>query len=215
MNAIPGPVVPVAGKPVDLYVASDGKCRDVAGPCPHVVCRHHLDCRTEGWQVPRPRECSYTCALEVAEMGSHSASEVGYALGLGRERVRQIEKRALAKIRRRAPELFEVFLAVFRDRVPFAGSSRDDSDDGERGETEEEVRPSRPSESAYDGQKSLGSTYGIGRVAVSRRLRSCGFVVMVVERSAIDTWKAQTDKGVRFVRYLQGTWKISKEEPSE
>ena len=50
-----------------------------------------------------PRTSTYesesTCTLDVAADGNHTLDEVGKYLGITRERVRQIETKALAKVR--------------------------------------------------------------------------------------------------------------------
>lgn len=74
-------------------------------PCPWVGCRHHLyldvnaqgsikmDARYGVWETP-----GETCALDVAEAGPHTISEVAALIGTTYERVRQIEEAALAKL---------------------------------------------------------------------------------------------------------------------
>ena len=80
---------------------------DCAGghrPCPFVSCKFHLKLDVtvwggvmdnfpgvEVWQMPE------TCALDVAERGSHSLSIVGKLVSLTRERIRQIERKALQR----------------------------------------------------------------------------------------------------------------------
>jgi hypothetical protein len=75
-------------------------------PCPHVSCKHHLAIEVhpenggirqnfpdrEVWQIPE------TCALVVADRGGMDGAAVGQVTNLTRERVRQIEARALAKL---------------------------------------------------------------------------------------------------------------------
>jgi hypothetical protein len=75
-------------------------------PCPHVSCRHHLyldvSPRTgaiklnvpdlEVWDLPT------SCALDVAENGATTLEDVGGILNLTRERIRQLELSALARL---------------------------------------------------------------------------------------------------------------------
>lgn len=97
-----------------------GECVLEPRPCPFVGCRYHLalDVTEAGgirWSHPGAEleQLEETCALDVAEkrlvVGSpqyhrpHRSAHitlhrVGQLLGLTRERVRQIEARALAKL---------------------------------------------------------------------------------------------------------------------
>ena len=84
-------------------------CIDAERPCPWAGCRHHL------WlDVKRDRDgdetiivngyCDIedmpdTCALDCAERGGMTLEAVGATLGVTRERVRQIELRAIDKLR--------------------------------------------------------------------------------------------------------------------
>lgn len=74
-------------------------------PCPFVSCRHHLylDVKPNGSigltfgerdvdQIPE------TCSLDVAARGEHTLEDVGGLLGITRERMRQLQDRALRKI---------------------------------------------------------------------------------------------------------------------
>lgn len=58
-------------------------CVNGPRPCPWVSCRHHLEHEDE------------SCSLDVADQGEHTLAEVGELLGLTRERIRQIELKAL------------------------------------------------------------------------------------------------------------------------
>ncbi len=83
-----------------------GECADGPRPCPHVSCRHHLyldvSPRTgaiklnfpdlEVWDLPT------SCALDVAEGGATTLEDVGGILNLTRERIRQLELSALARL---------------------------------------------------------------------------------------------------------------------
>lgn len=98
------------------------------GACPFVSCRYHLwlDVAQSGSLLtgrqtaftfkPKRRdfeawsdeltdciaEAEHTCALDVATDGGHTLTETGRMLGVVRERIRQIEDSALAKLRRTA-----------------------------------------------------------------------------------------------------------------
>jgi hypothetical protein len=75
-------------------------------PCPWASCRHHLGFdlsqsgnvrEVDGWHSGGP-----SCSLDVADQGGVTLEEVGELLGLTRERVRQVEVRALLHVRRAA-----------------------------------------------------------------------------------------------------------------
>jgi hypothetical protein len=80
-----------------------GDCVDGPRPCPWIRCRHHLATkllagsrRIRLRHIPRGQD---TCALDVADRGSHKLVEVGRLLGITRERARQIEVAALRALR--------------------------------------------------------------------------------------------------------------------
>lgn len=76
-------------------------------PCPFVLCKYHLyldvNDRTgsiklnfpdlEVWELPE------TCALDVADRGGLTLEEIGDVLNLTRERIRQLETMAMAKVK--------------------------------------------------------------------------------------------------------------------
>lgn len=83
-----------------------GDCRSAPRPCPWVSCRYHLlvDVGATGYLLmPHPGAEAWdlreTCALDVADRGEMILDEVGVCMGISRERVRQIEQGALAKLR--------------------------------------------------------------------------------------------------------------------
>lgn len=91
-----------------------GECTDGPRPCPWVGCRYHLlGLGDNGRLGPRSAVLSpdddaiaeridalpETCALDVADEGRHGLIQIGDLLGVVRERVRQIEEKALAKMR--------------------------------------------------------------------------------------------------------------------
>lgn len=76
-------------------------------PCPFVSCAHHLaldvDERSGSIKLNFPDldpvDLVHTCALRVADRGGATLEDVGAALNLTRERVRQLEERTLQKLR--------------------------------------------------------------------------------------------------------------------
>lgn len=76
-------------------------------PCPFVSCKHHLyldvNERTGSIKFNFPGrevdELPATCALRVAEEGGLTLDGVADVIGVVRERIRQIEDRALLKMR--------------------------------------------------------------------------------------------------------------------
>lgn len=82
------------------------ECVDGPRPCPHVSCRHHLFLDVsphtgaiklnfpdlEAWELP------VSCALDIAEDGGRTLEDVGEIMNLTRERIRQLELKALSKL---------------------------------------------------------------------------------------------------------------------
>lgn len=83
-----------------------GECIDGPRPCPWVSCRHHLylDVGKNAGRLKfnfpdlEPGELAESCALDVADRGGETLERVAERMNLTRERVRQIESRALAKV---------------------------------------------------------------------------------------------------------------------
>lgn len=106
----PGPGEPA---PADLvpHPRLRGECLRGPRPCPLVGClyNNYLEVRRNPGEAPRikilhpsrlpedmpPRE---SCSLDMADSGPHTLKEVADVLGLTRERIRQIEVRALQKV---------------------------------------------------------------------------------------------------------------------
>lgn len=77
-----------------------GDCANIPRPCPFTRCRHnlyseHRDVELE--DVPPAR----SCALDIADGGESTLEDIAQVFGLTRERVRQIEAKALKQIRER------------------------------------------------------------------------------------------------------------------
>jgi hypothetical protein len=82
------------------------ECAEGARPCPYVSCKHHLfldvSAKTGAIKLNFPDlevwEMNETCALDVADRGGTTLEDVGAIMNLTRERIRQVEVKALAKL---------------------------------------------------------------------------------------------------------------------
>jgi hypothetical protein len=82
------------------------ECLNGERPCPFVSCKHHLfldvSSRTGAIKLNFPDlevwDMQETCALDVADRGGTTLEEVGAIMNLTRERIRQVEVKALAKL---------------------------------------------------------------------------------------------------------------------
>ena len=83
-----------------------GECINGPRPCPWVSCKHHLyldvSPKTGAIKLNFPDidvdEMTESCALDVADRGGTTLEEVGPIMNLTRERIRQLEVKALAKL---------------------------------------------------------------------------------------------------------------------
>lgn len=84
---------------VNLYRITKGACRVMGPTCDIATCRFNtIEIRHGGAHKEQDR--SVTCALALAEEGGVTLERIGAALGLTRERIRQLEVRAMSKIAR-------------------------------------------------------------------------------------------------------------------
>lgn len=82
------------------------QCAGGDRPCPYVSCKHHLyldvSPRTGAIKLNFPDlevwEMAESCALDIADRGGTTLEDVGAIMNLTRERIRQVEVRALAKL---------------------------------------------------------------------------------------------------------------------
>lgn len=94
-----------------------GECVGMERPCPFVSCRYHLALDvhpTRGSiKINFPNDDvddrAETCSLDVADGGGETLEVVAQFMNLTRERVRQLETRALATVLARAPQLRRLF----------------------------------------------------------------------------------------------------------
>lgn len=92
-----------------------GDCANVPRPCPFVSCQFHLylDVNSSSGSIKinhpgkEPWELAETCALDVADKGSSTLADVGNLIGVTRERIRQMETRGIAALRRVLPDAAE------------------------------------------------------------------------------------------------------------
>lgn len=86
--------------------ASRSECASGPRPCPHVSCRHHLyldvSPKTGAIKLNFPDlevwELGHSCALDVADEGGVTLEDVGEIMNLTRERIRQLELKALGRL---------------------------------------------------------------------------------------------------------------------
>lgn len=85
---------------------SRAECLNGPRPCPFVSCKHHLyldvSQKTGAIKLNFPdievEDLAESCALDVADRGGTTLEEVGAIMNLTRERIRQVEVKALAKL---------------------------------------------------------------------------------------------------------------------
>jgi len=104
-----------------------GECANVPRPCPYVSCAHHLylDVTKAGNLKlnfpdiePEQMHPERSCALDVADRGGVTLEEVGEAMNMTRERVRQIEERIPRNLTPGAAKLGREALAAFAPEPP-------------------------------------------------------------------------------------------------
>lgn len=84
-----------------------GECADGPRPCPWARCKHHLfldvDPTNGSIKLNFPdlelEQLEHSCALDLADAGVQTLEEVGIAMNLTRERVRQIEAKGAGRLR--------------------------------------------------------------------------------------------------------------------
>ena len=94
-------------------------------PCPYVSCKYHLALdvneRTGSIKENHPGleldELPATCALRVAEDGGATLEDLGSIMNLTRERIRQIEGRALVRLGRPLELVGGVWGLVFEEEA--------------------------------------------------------------------------------------------------
>jgi hypothetical protein len=88
-----------------------GECEEGVRPCPFVSCKYHLylDASRVNGSIKlnfpdlEVGEMQDSCTLDVADGGGATLERVGHLMNLTRERVRQVEQIALARVGAAAP----------------------------------------------------------------------------------------------------------------
>jgi len=104
-NAAPIRHLMVVNYPADVQrPRTRGECAGVPRPCPFVSCRYHLyletvDSGSLKINFPDREVCDmeHSCALDLADSGAKSLEAIAQAMNLTRERVRQLEERAMKR----------------------------------------------------------------------------------------------------------------------
>lgn len=98
----------------DLRPDTRGECLKESRPCPWVMCKYHLylDVGIKGslklnFPDLGPEEIPVTCSLDIADKGGTTLDEVGNAMNLSRERIRQIEVKVIEKLQDKIRELLD------------------------------------------------------------------------------------------------------------
>lgn len=120
-----------------------GECASGPRPCPYVSCAYHLflDVTRGGGikfnfpdllgpdETPDLELMTDTCVLDVADQGEATLERVGAAFNVTRERVRQLEVKAMARIQRKQRELREFVSDGPRAPRPIKAAAIEDDDD--------------------------------------------------------------------------------------
>ncbi len=142
------------------------ECAEGPRPCPFVSCKHHLfidvSPRTGAIKLNFPDlevwDLGESCALDVADKHGTTLEDVGAIMNLTRERIRQVEVKALAKLealrdmyalrdfveegpvgKRRLPQLTKEELGKAKAKLAPAAAIDDDDDDDFEGDDDFEA----------------------------------------------------------------------------
>ena len=84
------------------------ECKNMKRPCLFITCKYHLyldvnpDTKSIKFNFPDKEiwDLDETCALDIAENGGCTLDEVGLLLNVTRERIRQLQVKALHKLKK-------------------------------------------------------------------------------------------------------------------
>lgn len=140
-----------------LYPESDharprtrAECHEAMRPCPFVSCKYHLfldvQARTGAIKLNFPdlevEDMTESCALDIADRGGTTLEEVGAIMNLTRERIRQLEVRAMARVEAlKETSALRDFVEegpVGKRRLPLLAVDADDEDDADEDSDEQD-----------------------------------------------------------------------------
>jgi hypothetical protein len=131
-----------------------GDCAAVARPCPWISCRHNLFLDVDprngsikyNWPDREPDEVEpdRSCALDVADLGGGTLEDIAVLTNVTRERIRQVQSKALSHVRRRGGVLSDFVEGDSGAEAPLSARA-----DGERSVFEGRI--SEPESDGADG----------------------------------------------------------------
>jgi hypothetical protein len=134
------------------------ECADGPRPCPYVSCKYHLyldvQTRTGAIKLNFPdievEDMVESCSLDIADRGGTTLEEVGAIMNLTRERIRQLEVRAMAKVKSlNEMEALRDFVdegPVGKRRLPVLSATPDDSEEFDEHNGAEDIDDDLPLE---------------------------------------------------------------------
>lgn len=141
---------------------SRAECAEGMRPCPFVSCKYHLfldvQSRTGAIKLNFPdlevEDMTESCSLDVADRGGTTLEEVGAIMNLTRERIRQLEVRAMAKVKSLSEmEALRDFVdegPVGKRRLPMLAASADEDEEEVDTEIDDEDDAEADGEDALD-----------------------------------------------------------------
>ena len=139
---------------------SRAECHEGMRPCPFVSCKYHLfldvQPRTGAIKLNFPdlevEDMNESCSLDIADRGGTTLEEVGAIMNLTRERIRQLEVRAMAKVKSLSEmEALRDFVdegPVGKRRLPVLQASDDADDDALDGDDDDDFEAEVDAEKA-------------------------------------------------------------------
>jgi hypothetical protein len=145
------------------------ECAEGMRPCPFVSCKYHLflDVQTKTGAIKlnfpdlEVEDMNESCSLDIADRGGTTLEEVGAIMNLTRERIRQLEVRAMAKVKALSEmEALRDFVdegPVGKRRLPvLAATDDEDIEDGASDdEDDDDLEADAPAAAVADDDESF------------------------------------------------------------